>query len=546
MKVEAVVGKRKREDEDEYLVKIQGREWSANEWLPVMDLREHTDKIKLFEECIRAQVSEATALHDFEAFPYDEICTMSAVTKRGIETLAEEHGWHNFTVSCDIVIMGADTQPFLFVGRDPVTEEVTAFCTMETGGSVVTDGASRSTPVVKLANLLARSDVVSRQLIEHVDWVISQDENLRLCATIADTARETTRIFESCGFATRDPAGLRVVVDAGAMVDYELAPGSTVAWKDPSLGPGTIVEVEGHDGATTRAKVRRTWLNGNVSILRDHEPAGSLGLKVDGSSVKVVWGDEPEATRSPAAPPPARPRSRRSRTLEFDPEDVARMNNAAFAVLELFSGTGSVTKALRKIKGVETLSIDISDRYHTPDVLGDIMQLDFRNLPFKVDAVWASPPCQTYSLAACGKHRTARDMKPKTPDARLGKRLLTRTVEIINFLRERDPGLIYYMENPRGLMQHETNILKRLSAPEPTVVSYCRYGFDYRKHTHVWTNDAAWKCKAKACSSGCKHGKPCKREKGGYLHDPLPKDLDKKYQIPSRLIREIFTPRASH
>ena len=162
----------------------------------------------------------------------------------------------------------------------------------------------------------------------------------------------------------------------------------------------------------------------------------------------------------------------------------------------------------------------------------------------------ASPPCQTYSGFAAGKHRTKDDMTPKTADGKRGKKILQRTVEIISHFEDLNPSLVFYMENPHGgTMKYEQEVLRDLPMSKMVVVSYCRYGFKYKKDTDIWTNDRAWIKKAKRCSTET----PCEyqvdgrhlqgvkdRSKTGQAQGP--KTIEERYQIPEQLIREIFEP----
>lgn len=108
-----------------------------------------------------------------------------------------------------------------------------------------------------------------------------------------------------------------------------------------------------------------------------------------------------------------------------------------------------------------------------------------------------------------------------------------------------NPDLIFYMENPRGLMQYETEILAELPPHTRHTVSYCKYGYEYQKHTHVWSNDDAWSPRPQ-----CSAAEPCdvKREHGKHLagvrqHPETgmvkgPKTLHERYQVPEQLVEE--------
>ena len=74
--------------------------------------------------------------------------------------------------------------------------------------------------------------------------------------------------------------------------------------------------------------------------------------------------------------------------------------HSSLKLLELFAGTGSVGEAFQQA-GYDVVSLDITDKGgKKPTIQIDIMDWDFKQYPpgtFSV--VWASPPCEHYSLA---------------------------------------------------------------------------------------------------------------------------------------------------
>ena len=65
-------------------------------------------------------------------------------------------------------------------------------------------------------------------------------------------------------------------------------------------------------------------------------------------------------------------------------------------LLELFSGTQSVGKVFKE-KGWEVISLDIMKKFN-PTINTDILIWEgYKELP-EIDMIWASPPCNSFSI----------------------------------------------------------------------------------------------------------------------------------------------------
>jgi hypothetical protein len=202
-------------------------------------------------------------------------------------------------------------------------------------------------------------------------------------------------------------------------------------------------------------------------------------------------------------------------------------------LLELFSGTGSVGKPFRAA-GHRVISVDVDGRYGA-EIVDDILLLKYRDLPTP-DVIWASIPCEQYSIARS---------KAKTPrNFRLADALAAKAWEIISHFRACSPELLWFVENPDSSM-----LWKRAVAAEflPQVrLDYCQYGTQYRKRTRIATN-ALWTprplCDPKTCPA-CVGGKHImSAQKGPSRGNDFQLDscsTDQLHALPSELCEEIL------
>lgn len=179
-------------------------------------------------------------------------------------------------------------------------------------------------------------------------------------------------------------------------------------------------------------------------------------------------------------------------------------------VLELFAGTRSISKAFER-KGHQTFTIEMDKQHSRISWYADISKITAEDIveTFGIpDVVWASPPCQSYSVAAIGHHRYKGEdgeLKPKTEFAKKSDELLEHTLALIEDLsryKEEIEGkrLIYFIENPRAGMR----TMRCLEHIPRYTVTYCQYGYPYQKCTDIWTNHPDPQFKP-----ACKPGAPC-------------------------------------
>ena len=209
-------------------------------------------------------------------------------------------------------------------------------------------------------------------------------------------------------------------------------------------------------------------------------------------------------------------------------------------VLELFAGSRSFS-TVAETYGFKTYTTDFQS-FDKIDQVCDIFNFDVDRVPYIPDFIWASPPCTTFSVASIGTHWTGghRAYIPKTKEAEIGKKIVEKTVAIINHFKSKNPNLKWIIENPRGVLRKLDQI-----DVEPKTAWYCQYGDTRAKPTDLFFN-FEWepkRCKNNRHPEQCTLFETCKHElapRGSKTGTQgLSNDFERS-KVPSELCKDII------
>jgi hypothetical protein len=145
-------------------------------------------------------------------------------------------------------------------------------------------------------------------------------------------------------------------------------------------------------------------------------------------------------------------------------------------MLDLFSGAGSVSNVAKE-RGWDVVTLDISGK---PDIKKDIMHWDYwLGKPGEYDFIWASPPCEKFSVCRIGRYWT-KDNKPRNMHAQKALWVVERTLAVIEFYEPK----YWVLENPRDKLR-SLDVMKNISRH---TVTYCQYDYPFMKPTDLFGN----------------------------------------------------------
>lgn len=155
-------------------------------------------------------------------------------------------------------------------------------------------------------------------------------------------------------------------------------------------------------------------------------------------------------------------------------------------VLELFAGTGSISRAFERM-GHETYKIDWDKQFTDIDWHADVGLITAEDILERFghpDIIWASPDCTTYSISAISHHRVKNGITGSLdPVSEYAKQCDKINQHMLGLIKDLKP-MCWFIENPRGGLR---KMVWMQGLPRYTV-TYCQYGDTRQKPTDIWTN----------------------------------------------------------
>jgi hypothetical protein len=214
-----------------------------------------------------------------------------------------------------------------------------------------------------------------------------------------------------------------------------------------------------------------------------------------------------------------------------------------FYILDICCGTHFVSRALRyHYPHARVISFDIDPGCGNTFIdsnhefrLGDVRAIDPEALKLEVGRplfVWASPPCTQYSIARS---------YAKSPRNLTGADSIVKAcMDIIECLRPER----WAMENPyTGLLKGREVVASWAHYLKKT--SYCKFGFNYKKDTCIWTNvevelptcSRLTPCDASRASGGRNHPEAAQKGFSGTRETLGQISTNRLHRVPAGLVK---------
>jgi len=207
-------------------------------------------------------------------------------------------------------------------------------------------------------------------------------------------------------------------------------------------------------------------------------------------------------------------------------------------VLELFKGSGRIGKYFEPMPNVEVISLDIVEKYN-PSICVDILEWDYKQYPVGYfDMIWASPECKVFSQLQYGLlgRKGGFENREKLVEAQKEhSKFILKTIEIIKYFQPKT----WFIENP--MYSKIWEYIPDDFDYKNIDVSYCKFGFKYKKNTRIITNKKVLQnclCRKKngvfECNGKAKHSTTI-----GHLGSQG-QGLLERYSIPQPLFNYLF------
>jgi hypothetical protein len=198
-------------------------------------------------------------------------------------------------------------------------------------------------------------------------------------------------------------------------------------------------------------------------------------------------------------------------------------------IFDFFSGTGSATQAFAD-SGHKIIKVELGSKFEADE--RDILKLtaDYLITNYgKPDFIWASPPCQKFSVASCSRYWHPNG----TPRDGQAAEALALVQHTINLIEQLNPTYGFLIENPRGMLRKQ----KLMEKLERRTVTYCQYGDTRMKPTDLWGTVLNWKP-----LTPCKNGMTCHESapRGSRTGTQGIKGDEDRSRVPYALGKEIL------
>jgi hypothetical protein len=194
-----------------------------------------------------------------------------------------------------------------------------------------------------------------------------------------------------------------------------------------------------------------------------------------------------------------------------------------YRVLDLFAGLGGFSAAFADSERWGVTTVEINGEFDQ-DIQADVF--DLRPSDFDAfDVVLASPPCTRIGkMALCNGYFDGDE--PDHPEARDHVALAYHALGLIHGISP----TYWFIENPPGKLRNYFG--------DPTgTVTYCQYGTEYQKRTHLWGDHPPMTYRSCVERQDCHISTP--RSDDRHPSDSIPSDSSEASKVPRELSEAI-------